>query len=115
MFIPFNTYVKDVYNKLSDELKQKYENNETKHKLAYVSRAGFGHWLNEMRGDTLTPEQVKSVVKTYMQYGKREITHIPGILDNIQNMMNVNVLVEKGMDTEEYWKNKLDQSSEMTL
>lgn len=112
MFVPFNEFTRNKFKNLRQELKDKH-GNETNHRIAYLDLNGFGSWLDEMRGDKLTPLQLDSLVYTYQIYGKREDDAFPDLLQNLNDMHEIEIPFEDGMDTAQYWTDKFQSDYEL--
>lgn len=112
MFKSFNNFTKEIYEDTSDKMKEMYKS-EAKHRISYLANAGFDDWLKSMKDVELTKSQLNSVVQTYVKFGGRTAADIPFVIQSIDRGYGIQIPVEEGIATKEYWEEKLDSSSEL--
>lgn len=114
MFKSFKFFAGDVYHELSDQMKKAY-GSEAKHLGAYLKNNGFTPWLESFRGETLTMNEMYSVVDTYMKYGSREFSDLPAVFSSLSNEYDVGFPEEEGITTADYWENQGYYNNEDSL
>ena len=112
MFKSFNNFTKEIYENTSDKMKEMYKS-EAKHRISYLANSGFDDWLTSMKDVELTKSQLNSIVQTYVKFGDRTAADIPFIIQSIDRKYGIQIPVEEGIATKEYWKDKLEHSSEL--
>lgn len=113
MFKSFNNFTKEIYNDLEPQMKKLYRS-EAKHRVSYLGNNGFTDWLTEMNGHQLSKSELNSVVGTYVKFGDRKAADIPFLLRSLNREHNIEIPVEEGIATKEYWESKLNSSTELS-
>lgn len=114
MFKPFNQFTNDIFKSHSEKLRSIYKN-ETNHRTNYVAREGFSDWFESFRGENISKAEAKNVVITLQKYGDRTLEQAVTNLSYLIRNYDINLPVEGGILSKEFWEKELSLSSEMTL
>jgi hypothetical protein len=111
MSITYNAYIEAQYNEKPNLMK--YYGSLAKFKANYIRSHGISDWLETLRDKTLTIKEMISVARTFVSVSKRKASELPMLLASITRQYNVELPVEHGILTPEYWEPKVQQWSKV--
>jgi hypothetical protein len=81
-----------------------YKGDVNKFIQVMLPNSGFAKWLNVLRDKSLTEQESKLLVETYIKYGERLPTEIPATIRLLERQYNIEFEIPSEWYQSDFWK-----------